>query len=231
MKTVSPAETEFNSVRSHLEGLIKAVVNQVHALHEASFAKKTAELRAIIDRDPEIDRLEVSLGKMSMLFVEQRAPLGPDFRYVMGVIDIARSLERVGDCVEYVARHMVETVDAKVEFPQAWVLLQDMAGKCSEILDRVYATWRDTDAKAARAIPELDDAVDALQKAAYKLITTEVRANHVDVEWGLKVMLMVNKLESIGDIVCHIAETLVFMFAAKDIRHGLAKEPKQLSGI
>lgn len=231
MKPISAAETEFNSVCHHLELLLKAVVDQMHALHEAAFGQKLADFRAIANRDADIDRMEVGLGKMSMLFVEQRAPLGPDFRYVMGVIDIARSLERVGDCIEYVARHMAETVDAKIEFPQAWQLLQDMVGKCSEILDRVYATWRDTDVKTARAIPELDDAVDALQKAAYRLITTEVRAQHVDVEWGLKVMLMANKLESIGDIICHIAETLVFMFAAKDIRHTAVKKAQELPSV
>jgi phosphate transport system protein len=218
MAQINPG-TEFKNVQATLERLAEAVVDQMRDLQTAASARNHAALEAIVVRDQEIDALEMSVGKICRSFMELRAPIGPDFRYVIGALDIARNLERIGDCIEYVARHMIESSKLAVEFPEAWHVLESMMDKCNVILSKAFSSWLKSVAKLARAIPEQDDFVDALQESAYSLIIKEVRAGKVDVELGMIVMLITNKLESIADIACHIAETVVFMILAKQIRH------------
>ena len=73
-----------------------------------------------------------------------------------------------------------------------------------------------------------DEIVDSLQKQVCRLAITEMRAGTVDIELGMEAILIANKLESIADIACHIAEAVVFVIQARQIRHEkrLAKAAK-----
>lgn len=219
MKELSTPITEFRDLKDTLERLAEAVVTQMRSLQTASTRHNPVELRAIVQRDKQIDELELALGKIGRTFMELRAPLGPDFRYVMGALDISRNLERIGDCIEYVARHVLESPRMQQEFPEGWHIIEEMIEKCASILSVAFTSWQKSDAALARKIPEQDDFVDALQESAYSAVIKNVRAGKVDVELGMMVMLMANKLEAIADIACHIAETVVFMILAQQIRH------------
>ncbi len=218
MSTRGPA-AEFDQVKSALEALAGAVLDQMRALHSAATRHDHAELALIVVRDKDIDKLELDLDKLCRSFMEMRAPLGPDFRFAMGALDIARSLERIGDCIEYVARHVSDTPKMVKDFPEGWQVCISMIEKCVDILTMTQGAWLRSDAKAARAIPEHDDFVDALQEQAYEMIIKSVRAGKVDVELGMMTLLIVNKLESLADVACHIAESIVFVIQAKQIRH------------
>jgi phosphate transport system protein len=81
------------------------------------------------------------------------------------------------------------------------------------------------DAKLAKSVPIMDDLVDALQDQAYKMVIDKVRAGALDVEMGIHSILMVNKLESIADIACHIAQTVVYIVDDERIRHRIDISP------
>lgn len=217
-KDVGPA-AEFNQVKGALEALAEAVVMQMRSLHSAAIRRDEKELALIVVKDKDVDKLELDLDKICRSFMEMRAPIGPDFRYVMGALDIARGLERIGDCIEYVARHVSEGSKMPSEFPAGWQVVMGMIEKCLDILVMAQSSWLKADAAAARKVTEQDDFVDALQEQAYGLIVQDVRAGKVDVEMGMLTMLIVNKLEALADVACHIAETVVFIILARQIRH------------
>src|SRR5688572_6241272 len=104
--TRTSPDVEMTLVRQTLEQLAECVVEQMRRLRAAAGKRDITALGQIVAYDKEVDDLEMKVGKLCRSFVELRAPLGPDFRYVMGAIDIARNLERIGDCIEYVARHV-----------------------------------------------------------------------------------------------------------------------------
>lgn len=210
---------EFDNVKVKLEQLAGAVLEQMRSLQTAVARRDLDELLAIVKRDKEIDDLDLSLDRICKSFMELRAPLGPDFRYVMGALDISRNLERIGDCIEYVARHVSESLKMADEFKEASYIIESMIDKGRDILEMAFTSWLRSDAALARRIPEQDDFVDAMQERAYSLVINDVRAGKVDVEMGMMAMLICNKLESIADIACHIAESVVFMIQAQQIRH------------
>jgi phosphate uptake regulator len=218
-KDILTTSTEFNNLRLSLERLAFAVLDQIGRLELALSANNTHELREIVKKDKDIDALEMSFGRLGKSFMELRAPLGPDFRFVLSALDIARNLERIGDCVEYVARHMGDGPKINLEFPEAMSIIIAMTEKSREILQKSIQAWQKNDQQLAMKIPDLDDFVDALQDQAYALTIREVRSGKVDVETGLVATLVTNKLESIADIACHIAEAVVFAISAQQMRH------------
>jgi phosphate transport system protein len=219
MSKLSTPGMQFNEIKESLEKLAGAVLAQMRSLRDAAATLKEDELMAIVERDKEIDKLELSVDRIAKSFMELRAPVGPDFRYMIGALDISRNLERIGDCIEYVARHISEASTMPKEFPDGWDIVERTIDKCHEILEMANTSWIKSDAKLARRIPEQDDFVDALQDSAYSAVIKGVRAGKVDVELGMQTMLIINKLEALADIACHIAESVVFMIVAQQIRH------------
>ena len=224
MKQINAAAREFDQVQNLLEQLSSAVVQQLTALKTATASHDASELKAIVQRDREIDTLELALDRTARSFMELRAPLGPDFRAMMAAVDIARNLERIGDCVEYVARHVAASLKMQLDFPEGWQVITAMIDKCLHFLSQAHTAWAKGDARMAERLPREDEEVDALQKQTRVLCVDAVRAGKVDVALGLEAVLIANKLESIADISSHIAESVVFVIQARQIRHEKRKE-------
>ena len=224
MKQINAAAREFDQVQNLLEQLSSAVVQQLTALKTATASHDASELKAIVQRDREIDTLELALDRTARSFMELRAPLGPDFRAMMAAVDIARNLERIGDCVEYVARHVSASLKMQLDFPEGWQVITAMIDKCLHFLSQAHTAWAKGDARMAERLPREDEEVDALQKQTRVLCVDAVRAGKVDVALGLEAVLIANKLESIADISSHIAESVVFVIQARQIRHEKRKE-------
>jgi phosphate transport system protein len=219
MPIKSPGERDLQNISGKLEELMQVVLQQFVALKRGLEGADFQLLKKIVADDAKVDAIEIDLDDLSIMFVANRAPMGSSLRFMFGAMDVASSLERIGDCIEYVARHAIESHEMRNSFPEAWHLLQDMVTKAFTVYERSITSLSNRDAKLAHSVPAMDDIVDALQDQAYKLVIEKVRKQQLDVELGIHVILMVNKLESIADIACHIAQTVVYVVDDKRIRH------------
>ena len=219
MPQKSAGERELHEISAKLEELMQVVMQQFVGLKRGIDGSDFVLLKSIVAGDAKVDSIELDLDNLSMLFVAKRAPLGASLRFMFGAIDVAAALERIGDCIEYVARHIIESKDLRDELPEGWHLLQDMTTKSFLVYERAMTALSNRDPKLAREVPAMDDLVDALQDQSYKLVIDRVRAGKLDVEMGIHMILMANKLESIADIACHMAQTVVYIVKDERIRH------------
>jgi phosphate transport system protein len=227
MGSGATSSQEFAAVRKRLEELASAVLEQSRTLRSTfgtSDGKRLEVLARIIAKDAEVDSLELSLDDLTVAFMNYRAPLGRDLRYAIGAIDVAAGLERVGDCVRSIARNMIDIGAIADEMPSIWGVLKDLSEKSNKILEKAVSALLSGDAESAESIPPLDNVVDALQDHAHDLVLKSLRgaSGNLDPETGLLVVACANKFESIADIACHIAETVVYIVQGRRIRHGQA---------
>ena len=215
----SAGERELQTISGKLEELMQTVIQQFVGLKRGMEGGDFTLLKRIVADDKMVDAIELDLDDLSMMFLANRAPMGSSLRYMFGAIDVAAALERIGDCIEYVARHLIESREMRTECSEAWHLLEDMITKSFTVYERATASLSNRDTKLAKAVPAMDDAVDALQDQAYKIVIEQVRAGTLDIEMGLHIVLMANKLESIADIACHIAKTTIYVVEDERVRH------------
>ena len=219
MPQKSAGERELHEISAKLEELMQVVMQQFVGLKRGIDGSDFALLKSIVAGDQKVDNIELDLDNLSMLFVAKRAPLGASLRFMFGAIDVAAALERIGDCIEYVARHIIDSKELREDLPEGWHLLQDMTTKAFLVYERAMTAVSNRDPVLAKEVPAMDDLVDALQDQSYKLVIDRVRAGSLDVEMGIHVILMANKLESIADIACHMAQTVVYIVKDERIRH------------
>jgi phosphate transport system protein len=76
---------------------------------------------------------------------------------------------------------------------------------------------RDTD--MAQAVLNADDELDALKSQVFRELLTYMLQAPVTIEPALDLILISRHLERIGDHATNIAEDVIFMVSAKDVRH------------
>jgi phosphate transport system protein len=80
------------------------------------------------------------------------------------------------------------------------------------------------DTEMARAVLNTDDELDALKTRVFRELLTYMLQDPSTIEPALDLILVSRHLERIGDHATNIAEDVIFMVAAQDVRHPSAPQ-------
>jgi len=189
-----------------------AVAQAVEAL-----ANRDVELaRLVREGDSAIDQLELEIDDQAVRLLSH-APLAGDLRLVLVIMRASQNLERIADeaCkIANRARDLAEEPPLKVA-----VDVSRMARRVLEMLKQVLDAFVRGDVDQARSIISLDKDVDALHKEYSENLVAAMVADPLSIQRGLQYLTVVKRLERIADHAKNIAEEVVFMREAQDIRH------------
>jgi phosphate transport system protein len=192
----------------------------------ASIAVRNA-VKALVDRDDDLarkvkedddilDRYEMEVDELSIVLLS-RAPLATDLRLITMAMKISRDLERVGDEATTIARRSIELSTEPQLKP--YVDIPRMAGITLEMLKDALDAFVNQDSEKARAVIPRDKEVDAINKQLHRELASFMVEKPSTISRCLHLMAISKSLERIGDHAANIAEDVVFLYEAKDIRH------------
>jgi phosphate transport system protein len=123
----------------------------------------------------------------------------------------------VGDGAKSISdrvRHMEQmaAVDLPVDIPRMAALAADMVRKSLQ-------SFIEADAEMARSVLAMDDAVDAMNKAAYKALTKVMAEQSHLAPQALNALMISRALERVADHATNIAEDVIFWVQGADVRH------------
>jgi phosphate transport system protein len=79
--------------------------------------------------------------------------------------------------------------------------------------------YSDVDEEAAMKVIQMDQKVDDLHKSPGKSLSAQIAGGAKETEPPLNIIFISRSLERIGDLAVNIAEDVVFISSAEDIRH------------
>jgi phosphate transport system protein len=189
-----------------------AVAQAVEAL-----VQRDADLaREVKEGDAAIDQLEIEIDDQAVLLLSH-APLAGDLRLVLVIMRASQNLERIADeaCkIANRARDLAEEPPLKVP-----VDISRMARLVLDMLKQVLDAFVRADIEQARMIIPLDKEVDALHKQYGESLVASMTRDPDCIQRGLHYLTVIKRLERIADHAKNIAEEVVFMREAQDIRH------------
>lgn len=194
----SRAETAVNES-------VQAIVQRDHDL----------ALRVKADDDI-IDQLEVEIDELAIQLLT-KAPLATNLRLVTVAMKITQDLERIGDEASKIAkraRDLSQEPPVKVQLD-----LPRMAGVALAMLKAALDAFVHRDPAAARAIIPRDKEVDALNKQIHDILAQHMTENPDTIGRCLHWIVAAKSLERIADHAKNIAEEVVYLCEAQDIRH------------
>ena len=185
-------------------------------------------VRAIVERDAqlagqvegddrEIDRLDVRVDEAVLRALALQAPVGSDLREVVASKMIAADLERVGDLARNIAKSAIRLARRpETSLPDAMLRL---ARSSQEMLRRALNAFSEVDAQLARAVLEQDDAIDAAQDQIVLLGLETISRQPDSASQGVDLILVAKNLERVGDHATNIAEDVILMAEARNVKH------------
>jgi phosphate transport system protein len=175
-------------------------------------------LDALVSRDPAIvDQLHIEVDSRCFKLLALHQPMAVDLRAIVSAVKINTDLERVGDLAvniaEAVRRYLRHPpVKELIDIPRMAVIAQAM------LRDALDAYVR-RDIPLAQAVLNQDDELDLLKTQVFRDLLTCMLKDPATIEPSLDLILMSRHLERIGDHATNVAEDVIFMVSARDVRH------------
>jgi phosphate transport system protein len=210
-------QEELEQLKSRLlemGGLAEERVRRaVHGLAE----RDTDEIDLVLGGDEPINRLHIEVDNRCFRLLALHQPVAADLRAIVAAVKINTDLERVGDLAVNIAEAarryaMHAPVKKLIDIPR-------MAGIAQVMLRDALDAYVRRDTVLAQQVLDEDDELDALKTQVFRELLTYMLQDPATIEPALDLILISRHLERIGDHATNVAEDVIFMVSAKDVRH------------
>ena len=217
MKQHRHFQTELDRLKECLVQMAGLAEEQVADAVESLLSRDLERANRVIEIDPQIDELEISIDNQAVSLLALQQPMARDLRFITMAMKIGNDLERVGDHAVNIA-HTVSYVVAAPPLPQL-PELEEMSGICTEMLNDALDSFVRADAELARTIGRRDDRVDELHENVFRVVLTHMMEDPRKIGAGIDMILVSRNLERIADLATNVAEDVVFMVEGQTIKH------------
>ncbi len=210
-------DSELETFRSGLIRMGEVSIRQVRDAIKALVESDVGLADQVIAADDELDDLEKQIDNEAIRYMNLRAPIATELRLVIVGMKASHDLERVGDEATSIAKRAVKLA---AEPPlKAYVDIPRMAGIAIEMLRDAMDTFLSGDIEKALAVVRRDKEVDDINKQLYRELSSYMIEKPGNITRALELMFISKSIERIADHATNIAEEMVFLAQAQDIRH------------
>lgn len=191
----------------------KVEENMLAAFNAAEF--NPTRYTTVKQADQVINTLEIDIEEMCLSILAKHQPLARDLRYIIAVLKINNSLERIGDLsVKFSKRHKYISNDLSRGF-----IIPEMIDKVIEIFRSSIKAFVEIDKDLAMNVIKMDEDINELKRKMKILVIEESKKDNSDSESLINLLINSRNLERIADLSTNIAEELVFYCDGVIIRH------------
>jgi phosphate transport system protein len=219
---------EVERVVPHFQEQLATLKERLLVMGGLAEERVRAAVEALVERDVDlVDRVQAGDEPINQLHIEVddrcfkllalHQPMAVDLRVIVSAVKINTDLERVGDLAvniaEAVRRYLLHPpVKKLIDIPRMAEIAQRM------LRDALDAYVR-RDTSLAQSVLNQDDTLDALKTQVFRELLTFMLQDTATIEPSLDLILISRHLERIGDHATNIAEDVIFMVSARDVRH------------
>jgi phosphate transport system protein len=216
-RVVRHFEDELEQLKTRLLEMGGLAEQRVRTALRALVERDLALVEEVLAGDGPINELHIEIDRRCFTLLALRQPMAVDLRAIVSAVKINTDLERVGDLavnIAEAARRYIRHPPVKelIDIPRMAEIAQRMLRDALDAYVR-----RDTD--LAQAVLNEDDALDALKTQVFRELLTYMLQSPSTIEPSLDLILVSRHLERIGDHATNIAEDVIFMVSARDVRH------------
>jgi phosphate transport system protein len=213
-------QEELEHLQTRLLEMGGAAEERVRAAVDGLMSRDPGTIERVRRGDQPINDLHIEIDNICFKLLALHQPMAADLRAIVAVVKINTDLERVGDLAvniaEAASRYITHApVKKLIDIPQMGEIAQAM------LRDALDAFVR-RDIVLAQQVLNEDDRLDGLKSQIFRELLTYMLQDPATVEPALDLILVSRHLERIGDHATNVAEDVIFMVSARDVRHHAA---------
>ena len=208
---------ELEALQGRLLEMGGLAEERVRAAVQGLVSRDASLFNKVLHGDEPINQLHIEVDNPCFRLLALHQPMATDLRAIVAAVKINTDLERVGDLAVNIAEAGVRyishpPVKQLIDIPQMGGIAQSM------LRDSLDAFVKRDTALAHQVLNE-DDRLDSLKTQVFRDLLTYMLKDQGTVEPSLDLILVSRHLERIGDHATNIAEDVIFMVSALDVRH------------
>ena len=216
-RVVRHFQEELEALQGRLLEMGGLAEERVRAAVEGLVSRDLHVIERVLYGDEPINALHVEIDSRCFKLLALHQPMAIDLRAIVAAVKINTDLERVGDLAVNIAeaakRYVTHPpVKKLIDIPQMGDISQGMLRDALDAFVR-----RDT--TLAHQVLNEDDRLDGLKTQIFRELLQYMLKDPATVEPALDLILVSRHLERIGDHATNIAEDVIFMVSALDVRH------------
>jgi len=169
--------------------------------------------RQVIDNDELINLALRNIQENCQVLIATQQPMATDLRFILAIYNIANELERTGDYAEGIARIAIRLADQPILKP--YIDIPRMTQKGCELLRGQLQAFVNRDMKAARALAQGDDEIDALYDQVYRELLFLMVQDPKIITQATHLLWVTHNLERIGDRTTNLGEQVVYLITGQ----------------
>ena len=210
-------QEELEQLKTRLLEMGGLAEERVRAAVRALVERDSALVERVLAGDGPINQLHIEIDSRCFKLLALHQPMAVDLRAIVSAVKINTDLERVGD----LAINIAEAVRRYTRHPPVKELIDipRMADIAQRMLRNALDSYVRRDLKLAHDVLNEDDLLDSLKTQVFRELLTYMLQNTATIEPALDLILISRHLERIGDHATNVAEDVIFMVSARDVRH------------
>ena len=217
-------EADLRSLREKLLAMGAKVETAILGSMRALTERDSRLAEEVIDKDKEINRLEVEVDELCRRILALRQPAASDLRLITTALKIVVDLERIGDLAVNIAER-AKDLNEVPPLAAPYVDLPKLAELAQLTVKEALDSFVHADAAKAEKVMAGDDHVDALFLKIFGELLTFMMEDSRTIRRGMALMFVAKHLERIGDHATNLAEMVIFMVKGTDVRHPKSRDP------
>jgi phosphate transport system protein len=210
-------ESDLQALKNRLLGMGALVEERVHQAVQSLMERRQDLADQVATGDSDVNDLQIEIDDRALKLLALQQPMATDLRLITSAIKINSDLERIGDQAVNIAENVLKLLP----HPPLRAILN--ITRMAEIAEQMTRDSLDSfvkkDAGLARSVLARDDEVDQLKDQNFRVLLTYMMADPGTIERALALILVARNLERIADHATNIAEDVIFLVEAKDVRH------------
>jgi phosphate transport system protein len=210
-------EQELRTLREKLATMGERAAQQIAAAMKSLADKDDDLAREVIKADALIDKDENEVDELALQILATRQPVASDLRFITMSLKFVVDLERIGDLATGIAKRVLELNRLPALEPR--VDLAKLAALVQKNLHAALDSFVRRDGDQAIAVIQADAEIDKLNASLFAELIAHVATDPATVTRVLPLTSVCRYLERVGDHVKNLAEEVVYMVRATDVRH------------
>ena len=190
------------------------VAKAIHALTDTDL--KLAQ--EVIEKDFEINRMEVELDEHILLLVAKRQPAASDLRLVMAISKGVVDLERIGDEAVKIAKMAIKAIE-QGQATYGYAEVQHLSNQVRLMVHNALEAFNHSNAEQAFEVMRNDKVVNDEYQSAIRALMTYIMEDSRQVSKVINIIWVLRALERIGDHAQNVAELVINSISGQDVRH------------
>ena len=215
----SQFDEALNSLSAKLLQMGGIVEAQITASLKAFSELNIDACNQVIERETEVNALEVSIDSACVELIALRQPTARDLRLVIAISKAITNLERAGDEAEKIAKRSKRIIEESANYKINSAEIKVSGQMALDLLRQSLDCFARLDSVNAAKVVEDDRQIDEEFRGFVRKLITYMAEDPKAISTALDLLFIAKAIERIGDHAKNIAEFVIYIVKGADVRH------------